>query len=275
MSEDLRVSTLFTVAPGQKLLGEIITWELKLGGTVPYTDVLDALAIAGLDTCAAKQLIPRNAFARACKKMAEKRIIRAVIEDAAVIKFQFTSEVNVGDELAYVKEAILTLDKNTGDITCPLVSLADRARTELAQCMENRTTHDVTAILKRLFSANADLFPIKELGGVYFVPVQHRDFLAKVEVFLTRIRGYMNRFPIAAGLNEAIEGFGTSTRPDTLERAASRIREAKFKVESYAEYLGAEKDRLLGSVEQLTEKLRDKVVALSEAEEAKPEPVSV
>ena len=55
---------------------------------------------------------------------------------------------------------------------------------------------------------------------------------------------------VAAGLaalidehHQAIEAFGSDTRPDTLERVAERIKVTRFKVESYAAYLSEEKAR--------------------------------
>jgi hypothetical protein len=51
----------------------------------------------------------------------------------------------------------------------------------------------------------------------------------------------------------------------TVERAAERIRQTKFKVQAYAEYLGAAKDGLLAKLGEAQEDLRKKVVGLGSA----------
>ncbi len=58
----------YAVAPGTKLWGEIITWTCG-GLTVRHRDLVDALTDSGLDAAVARELAPRHAFARACKKL--------------------------------------------------------------------------------------------------------------------------------------------------------------------------------------------------------------
>ena len=65
----------FTVAAGVELHGEIITWSCA-GGAIRHFELVDALSASGLDPKAARDMLPRNAFARACRKLAEARIIR-------------------------------------------------------------------------------------------------------------------------------------------------------------------------------------------------------
>jgi hypothetical protein len=75
---------------------------------------------------------------------------------------------------------------------------------------------------------------------------------------------------VAAGLAaliaehaHAIAGFGEDTRPETLKRAAERIRQTRFKIESYAAYLSEEKGRLEKELATTATKLRDKVEELA------------
>src|SRR6476661_8050145 len=82
---------LFHVPVGTKLLGEIITWDCS-GITIKHLDLIDALRASGLEESVARELAPRHAFARACKKLSEARIIRQVAEDDNSITFQFTAE---------------------------------------------------------------------------------------------------------------------------------------------------------------------------------------
>jgi hypothetical protein len=75
---------------------------------------------------------------------------------------------------------------------------------------------------------------------------------------------------VAAGLSAlvaehaaAVEGFGADTRAETLERAAERIKKARFKVEAYAAYLADEKTRLDRDLAAAARALREKVAALA------------
>ena len=86
----------FMATPGTKLLGEILTWSCS-GVKIRLTDLVEALRDAGLDEGVARELAPRHAFSRACKKLSEARIIRPVAEDAHHITFQFTKESRASD----------------------------------------------------------------------------------------------------------------------------------------------------------------------------------
>ncbi len=75
---------LLTVAAGTKLLGEIVTWSCS-GVVVRHLDLMEALHAAGLEESVARELAPRHAFTRACKKLSDARIIRQVGEDESSV----------------------------------------------------------------------------------------------------------------------------------------------------------------------------------------------
>lgn len=277
----------FAAVSGSKLLGEIITWNCS-GTSIKHIELVEALRASGLDESVARELAPRHAFARACRRLSEARIIRQVAEDERTIEFQFTAEHREGNQFYYDLETMLTLDKATGKVTCGLASLAALAQEELDRCLEARTSSDVTRIIQKLFERQADLFAIREQGGVYYVPQEHTTFVDKIQSFVTRINGRLPRFPIpkgtpegdrsvkesvAAGLSalivehqQAIASFGGDTRQSTLERAAERIRQTRFKIEAYAAYLAEEKDRLDAQLADASQKLRAKVEVISALE---------
>ena len=118
---------LFGFEPGMKLLGEIITWTCS-GVSIRHLDLIFALRDAGLDEGVARELAPRHAFSRACKKLREARIIRQVAEDQTHITFQFTQESRKSDHFEYALETMLTLEKATGKVSCPLPGLATLRR---------------------------------------------------------------------------------------------------------------------------------------------------
>jgi hypothetical protein len=281
------------VTAGVKLLGEVITWTCS-GVVIRHIDLIEALRDADLDESVARELAPRHAFSRACKKLSEARIIRRVNENATVITFQFTAEHRAGNHFTYDLETMLTLDKATGKVTCDLAGLATLAQEHLDHCLQARTGSDVTRIVQRLFERRADLFPIRERGGAYFVPQEHVPFVDRVQLFLGKINGRLARFPVpagtpegdrsvkesvAAGLSEliaeheaAIASFGEDTRADTLQRAAERIRLTRFKIEVYAKYLQGEHDRLERELNDASARLRTRVAELTKtpAEDAEP-----
>lgn len=278
---------------GTRLLGEVLAWACP-GLSVPHTQLVAALTDAGLDAGVARELAPRHAFSRACKRLSEARIIRPVSEDADTVKFQFTQESREGDHYEYRMETTLTLAKQTGKVTCELPGLATLAQEELDRCIAVRTGSDITRVVQKLFERQADLFPIRPQGGCYFVPASHCAFVNRIQEFLCKVGGRLLRFPVPAGTEEgdrsvtaavaeglaaviadhraAVAQFGTDTRDDTLTRAAEKIRTTKFKLTAYAEYLAGERDRLECAVADAERELRAKVEQL--AGEPAPVPVS-
>ncbi len=278
----------FAVSPGARLLGEIISWSAS-GVSVQHLDLIQALRDGGLDEGVARELAPRHAFARACKKLGERRIIRAVSETASELRFQFTQESRVGDRFEYTMETLLTLEKATGRVTCPLPGLATLARERLDECIASRNGADVTRLIQRLFDRSADLFPVRDRGGVYFVPEKHSGFLDRIDALVKRLNGSLRRFPVPSGTphgdrsvkeavatglaalidehRKAVASFGEDTRDGTLQRAAERIREARFKVEAYSAYLAEERSNLERGLDLAAGELRLKVDSLALARE--------
>jgi hypothetical protein len=273
------------VVAGTRLLGEVIAWACP-GVRVTHSDLVRALEDAGLDPAVARELAPRHAFSRACKRLSDQRIIRPVSEDAAAVTFQFTQETRADDRYEYRLETTLSLDKQTGTVSCELPGLATLAQEELDRCIAARTGSDVTRVIQKLFEQNADLFPIRPQGGCYFAPACHAAFTDKIQELLNRVGGRLLRFPVPAGTVEgdrsvtqavadglaavvaehraAVAQFGADTRADTLHRAAEKIRTTKFKLQTYAEYLAGEKERLDRAVAAAEGELRARVAELAE-----------
>ena len=270
----------------QKMLGEIITWKIQ-GVAISHADLHSGLMASDLDCDVAKELAPRNAFARACSKLDSERIIRKVAEDHAIITFQFTREALEEGKFSYHFESLLFLNKHSGCITSENLELEKLAKEEFGRCMEARTANDVTRLVQRLFERHADLFSIRDQGGVYFVPEVHHDFIAKVERFVRNIGGSLQRFPIPAGSPQgdravqeavahglqtiidehlqAVQKFGEDTRPDTLRRAEEKVRATKLKIEGYSFYLDKKREDLEASLQQASELLRSRMSFLTGA----------
>src|SRR4029450_5819515 len=168
------------LTPGMKLLGEILTWTCN-GVAVKHADLINALKEAELDEGGARELAPRHAFSRACRKLARDRIIRQVAEDDKTLTFQFTQESRREDKFEYTLETLLVLDKGSGKVGCELPGLASLAQEKLDEAIVARTAGDVTRVVQRLFDRQADLFSIRPQGGCYFVPAMHAAFTDKVQ----------------------------------------------------------------------------------------------
>src|SRR4051812_37660159 len=113
------VETLNLNRQTYKLLGEVISWNLPVNTVVGYQDLLTALRNAGLDEKVAREMLPRHAFSRAAKVLAEQRIIRCTEDAPNKMTFQFTKE-HLDQQKArfqYEYETTLELDKDTGRIT--------------------------------------------------------------------------------------------------------------------------------------------------------------
>jgi hypothetical protein len=286
---------------GLSLLGEIITWDLKENTRIRYADLLQSLNVYGLDEKVLRQLAPRYAWARAAKKMMDSRIIRQVAETPDKLAFQFTKEYKDSqqEQMNYDREAKLILEKSNGDITVESDILPEQDRNELAskasqllaEAMDNRTTADVTNVIKRLFERHADLFPVRAAGSVYFVPVTHSEFVDRVQGFVNALEGTLNRFPIPAGTKhgdtsvkqavtngmqqlvqeyqDALETYGTDTRPSTVTKALERLETTEFKIETYKMYLEDEAANLNTKLEGLRQLMKQKLADILTARKEK------
>ena len=80
-------------------------------------------------------------------------------EDENTITFQFTQESRKGDHFEYALETMLSLEKATGKVSCPLPGLATLAQEELDRCIQARTGSDVTKIIQKLFEHRPTSLP--------------------------------------------------------------------------------------------------------------------
>src|SRR6476659_6994967 len=137
-TEESRNGLPALLTPGMKLLGEILTWTCN-GVAVKHSDLVNALKESELDEGVARELAPRHAFTRACRKLARDRIIRQVAEDESNITFQFTQESRKEDKFEYTLETLLVLEKESGKVSCELPGLATLAQEKFYLAVVART----------------------------------------------------------------------------------------------------------------------------------------
>lgn len=292
----MSVQTLWQESIAEPLGGEVIAWESH--GKHYVAAVRKALADAGLDEVFARDFKPRHAFARACQELEDSRIIRKLHETDTLIHFQFTAEQKEqasGDQgrYDYKFEAILSLEKHSGTITCDDSNLKTMAEAQLQEALEIRRANDVTAIVQRIFKKqDADLFPIRDGGAVYFATLRHAELIGQVANFVRALGGSFYRLPIQPGTPDgdqtlqsavsrglasliaehenAVNDFDSDTRASTLERAAKKIAHTREKIACYAAYLGEERARLERSVAEVNKALAAKISGITIKQDDEP-----
>lgn len=277
-----RVAGIADSLKGLKWHGVVITWSSGPDGSVhKHSVVTKALEDAGLDPKVSRELLPRHAFARAARKLSEERVIKVFKQDETDITFQFTREHLNSSQWEYRKEAFVVLNKMTGDVSSDDSDLAAIAQSELDHAMETRATSDITRTVQRLFDEHADLIPMRDSGGVYFVPQEYADFVNRVESFLNKLGGRIDKIPVPEGTAagdqaiqnavaasidkvvgdhmEAVKGFEVNTRKDTIERVADKIKATRVRIEAYAHYLGERQKDCLQKIKEANQLLKDQV----------------
>lgn len=273
---------------GVSLFGELVCWSCN-GVKVTYHTVIQALRDSGLDENVARKLLPRNAFKRACKSLSSNRVIREVKElsSATELVFQFTAEKMGEGRFSYELEALVKINRDSGRVDCENADLKDRAQSLLDEAIEGRTGNDVTRIIQRLFEQNADLFPVRDRGGIYFVPIAFREFVDKIQTFMGKMNATLDRWPVPSGMAEskasvrdsitagldraieehfaAIEQFDDTTRASTFANHERNIQETQFRLEAYQALLEDRKEALEKSLEKARELLQARMAGMFSA----------
>lgn len=283
----VKVAQLQQKLSGFDLLGEIVTWNPKSSGNKvhQYGDVVKALTDCQLNAEVAGEFLPRNAFTRACKDLDDDRIIDLFKEEGSNLVFQFTAKTLSDLGWEYDKKVFVKLNRETGKIQCDVPQLEELAQKKLDEAMVTRTTTDITKIIQKLMEGESDLSPIRDQGGVYFIPAECCPFTDKIELFLKALGGSMRRIPVPAGTQTgdnavrdimadkldrlitehkvAVKGFSINTQKGTIEAAAEKIKTTRTKIEAYANYLKDRSADLLKEVEAANQQLVEQIAAIA------------
>jgi len=260
-------------------IGEVVSWTAP--SKVSHDDLKAALATAGLTSDMAPDMLPRNAFKRACRELEDGRIIRQVNETDTTIRFQFTREYldkSLG-EFEYSKECELDLNKANGMIYCSDYGLEQEAARLLSEKLAVRTASDVSRIIQTLFKNNGDLFPLRDQGGVYFVPQEHIALVECVEILMLAIGGKIKRFELASSVHASqsvavsirdtlhglIADYGVyasqidNESPKQVETASKRIMEIRTKLEAYRGLLQSFDQEIEDAIDEVTTDLHQRI----------------
>lgn len=176
-------------------LGTIVSFQSPK--IVSYADLKKGLAYAGLSEDLARELLPQNAFKRACRDMAKNRVIDVVQEDKDSIHFQFTKkEIKTGyAEFSY--EQIVTVNKKTGRISASDYSFQSKAQSLLDNELSIRRSDDINRLVHKVFDENGgDLIKIRPQGGAYFVPQSHAHLIQNLTWLMNVIGGVLVSYEI-------------------------------------------------------------------------------
>lgn len=277
--------------PGQ--LGWIVSW--KVPSEVPLSALRDALRTAGMDTDLAGDMSTQNALRRALRDMNESRVIRKLRHDGDTVFFQITHEEKTDTKIEYWREAEVCLE-GCGNVTCDVPELAEQARILLTEHLSKRLTTDLTRLLKAVFDKRkADLVPIREQGGAYFVPEHCQELVDQSRALLNAIGGKLRSFAVRLGcgdtkasvaeslsqyladlvgeFRESIDGIDAS-KGYLIERRAGRVAELRQKLSTYRGLLSGYADVIASDIDAADKQLAAAIAGVPQ-EPKEPEPTLV
>lgn len=253
-----------------------------------------ALRVSGLGENKARDLLPRHAWARACRSLKDDRVISVVKEEGNYIYFQFTQEVQAGDRLNYNFQAILRLDKTTGDVfSAEDFNLAKYVKSLLDAAIPKRTKADITRLIHKIFKERKGDLASWDGGGTYFIFGEDELTAKSVENLLQLIGGSMSSVRVALdgsdsdttrsvsltvkehmlGLVEdfkdSCEKLTTETDDEAIQRRFSAVCELRDKVLFYSETLKEHAEEVQLAVELAHREMLAKATGVA------PEPVHV
>jgi hypothetical protein len=245
----------------------------------------EGLRKAGLSEKLAPDMSKRNALSRALQEMKKGRVIRELRKEEKWLYFQLTAESISETEATYTKEAELKLDVETGAVFCIKDEIRIKAQASLNEHLHKRLARDVTSLVQRVYDdESADLIPIRDAGGAYFVPDLHADLVNKTKILLLEIDGKLNQWSVRLGhsdtdatlaesmsdymiglvkeFKESIDSLSSESRSDVKDRRQGRIREIRQKLECYRGIMAGFADKIGEEIDAADQELLTKLSAL-------------
>lgn len=242
-------------------LGQIVTWRVP--SKVSLDDLRNALTAAALDPDLAGDLHPQHVLSRALRDMKQGRVIAKLqrIDDDHV-RFQITRQHVDGAGASYQREAMVQMNINTRAIVADDPAIEKQATELVNEHTAKRLTNDVSRLIQRVYDTHrADLIAIREQGGAYFVPDEHKALVDSTRTLLASIGGKLQSFAVRLGcadtaesvagaladhltamvteLRESCAALNTDSRADVINRRTGRIAELRRRLDCYKGLLGA------------------------------------
>lgn len=252
-------------------IGFIVSWHVP--ATIQLADLRTGLVRAGLAADAlAPDLQPRSLVSRAAGMIAKagsSKDVKHLARPVASMKRQITREHATDDSLDYTKEASIEYDDSLRRLTSREISnstLDDAAKT----VDQTRTASDVTRVLQRIVeNAGADLIPVREQGGAYFLPAGS-GVIAQMATVLDAIGGTLAQFACTIGhgsdssvanvitdymlkqigeLKAAVDELNEAgIRADVKARRLERVAELRERIRAYTTLIGVQEATLTNAL---------------------------
>ena len=264
-------------------LGQIVSWRVPT--SVSVDTLRAALGAARLDPELAGDLHPRYVLARALRDMKSGRVICRLKQiDENTVSFQLTLQQAGATQVDYKREAVVTLDLHSGVVTADDPGIEAKARELVREHAAKRLTNDLTRLVQHVYDKHrADLIPIRDQGGAYFVPDLHKALVDQSRLFLLAIGGRLNSFAVRLGCSDTAESVAESmaeylqrlieefrvscaditmdSRRDVVNRRNERAAELRRRLECYRGLLGAAATGIDTAIETAEKELLAKIVA--------------
>lgn len=250
-----------TLAPADGQLGQIVTWRVP--SQVSVDDLRNALVAASLDSDLAGDLHPQHVLSRALRDMKAGRVIAKLQRvDDDHVRFQLTRQHIDAGGASYKREAMVQMNLTTRALVADDADIEKQARTLVDEHTAKRLTNDVSRLIQRVYDTHrADLIAIREQGGAYFVPDEHKALVDATRTLLASIGGKLQSFAVRLGcsdtaesvagaladhltamvteLRESCAALNTDSRADVINRRTARIAELRRRLDCYKGLLGA------------------------------------
>lgn len=248
-------------------VGFIVSWRVP-----PIVDVAllrAGLVAAGLDPDLAPDLRPASLVARTSSfiaKLTSVKDTKKLARPLGHMARQITREEAQPDKLTYSREAAIAYDEQIAGLTCDDPQITAMLPESTKTVHATRTASDVTRIVQRVVeSAGADLIPVREQGGAYFIP-SGAGIITQVDTLLTAIGGELSTFACTIGhgsdasiantitdymlkqiteLKESVEELNEAgIRSDVKSRRLSRVAQLRERIGAYASLVTTQGSKL-------------------------------
>lgn len=183
-----------------KSLGNVV-------GTIFFTDRIDtievskvrsALEVSDLDPDIAKELAARHCFSRVKNCLKDEGLIEEVSENDEFWIFQLSDRFRQGKTLTYEFKTHVTFNKKLQRIECQDSTVLEEAQRLYDKYATVYLPSDVSKLIRRIFSRQNGMLPLRHHGVVYFVPSEANSLMEKVTKFVETLGGDCLGIPINA-----------------------------------------------------------------------------
>jgi hypothetical protein len=239
-----------TKSKDKGILGTIVTW--KVPANVQYETLRLGLQKAKLDPELVRELAPYYALCRALADMRKGRVIRKLRTEDKIVHFQLTRETIGDTEATYDKEAEVSLNTKTGELTCAHRMIKQKAEELIAIHTNKRKASDVSNLMFRIYKSNdSDLIAIREQGGAYFVPDSQKEMVEKTKILFSIIGGNFRQFEVRLGAADTAESVAESMADYFREL----VEDFKFSINRVAFTRGSVGENRMAQIAAMRQKL--------------------